>query len=47
MLKRAIFTAAAILLIAFSASSQIYDPVTWDFSYEKKSENSYELVFTC
>ena len=46
MLKRAIFTAAAILLIAFSASSQIYDPVTWDFTYEKKSENSYELVFT-
>jgi thiol:disulfide interchange protein DsbD len=45
MLKRAIFTVATILLIAFSANSQIYDPVTWDFSYEKKSENSYELVF--
>ena len=45
MLKRAIFTAAAILLLAFGANSQIYDPVTWDFSYEKKSENSYELVF--
>ena len=29
-----------------SASSQIYDPVTWDFSYEKKSETGYELVFT-
>lgn len=46
MLKRAIFTAAIILLIEFSASSQIYDPVTWDFTYEKKSENSYELIFT-
>lgn len=45
MLKRAIFTVATILLIAFTANSQIYDPVTWDFSYEKKSENSYELVF--
>jgi thiol:disulfide interchange protein DsbD len=45
MLKRAIFTVATILLTAFSANSQIYDPVTWDFSYEKKSENSYELVF--
>ncbi len=46
MLKRAIFTASAILFIAFSANSQIYDPVTWDFSYEKKGNNSYELVFT-
>ena len=45
MLKRAIFTVAAILLIAFSANSQIYDPVTWDFSYEKKGDNNYELVF--
>ncbi|MCX6261147.1 MAG: protein-disulfide reductase DsbD family protein, partial [Bacteroidia bacterium] len=45
MLKRAIFTVVTILLIPFSANSQIYDPVTWDFSYEKKSENSYELVF--
>lgn len=46
MLKRAIFTLAAFLLIAFSANSQIYDPVTWDFSYEKKGSNNYELVFT-
>lgn len=46
MLKRAIFTTAAILLIALSSSSQIYDPVTWDFTYEKKDNISYELVFT-
>jgi thiol:disulfide interchange protein len=46
MLKRAIFTLAAFLLIAFSVNSQIYDPVTWDFSYEKKGNNNYELVFT-
>jgi thiol:disulfide interchange protein len=46
MLKRAIFTVGAILLTAFSANSQIYDPVTWDFSYEKKGDNSFELVFT-
>jgi len=46
MLKRAIFCAVAWLLPAFSANAQIYDPVTWDFNYEKKSENNYELVFT-
>ncbi len=46
MLKRAIFTVAAILLITFTANSQIYDPVIWDFSYEKKGDKSYELVFT-
>jgi thiol:disulfide interchange protein len=45
MLKRAIFT-IAILLVALNSSSQIYDPVTWDFSYEKKGDNSYEIVFT-
>lgn len=26
--------------------SQIYDPVTWDFGYEKTGENRYELIFT-
>jgi thiol:disulfide interchange protein DsbD len=46
MLKRAIFAIAAILLITFSANSQIYDPVTWDFSYEKKVDKSYDLIFT-
>jgi thiol:disulfide interchange protein DsbD len=46
MLKRAIFCAVAWLLPAFSANAQIYDPVTWDFNYEKKRENNYELVFT-
>jgi thiol:disulfide interchange protein DsbD len=25
---------------------QIFDPVTWDFSYEKKGENQYEAVIT-
>jgi len=46
MLKRAIFCAVTSLLPAFGANAQIYDPVTWDFNYEKKSENNYELVFT-
>ena len=46
MLIRAIFFTVTWLLPAFSANAQIYDPVTWDFNYEKKSENNYELVFT-
>jgi len=33
-----------ILLISH-VSAQIYDPVTWDFSYEKKGDKKYELIF--
>jgi thiol:disulfide interchange protein len=46
MLKRVLLYTVAFLLPALSTSAQIYDPVTWDFGYEKKSENNYELVFT-
>ncbi len=36
-----------IALIPFLAlHSQIYDPVSWKFSYEKKGDKEYELVFT-
>lgn len=28
-----------------SLDAQIYDPVTWSFSYESKGENAYEIVF--
>jgi thiol:disulfide interchange protein len=35
-----------LLFIVSSLSAQIYDPVTWDFSYEKKADNQYELIFT-
>jgi thiol:disulfide interchange protein len=37
-----------IYLVLFSliTSAQIYDPVTWDFSYEKKGDKQYELIFT-
>ena len=45
MRKRLIYT-SLILLLAFSANAQIYDPVTWDFDYDKKGNNEYELVFT-
>jgi thiol:disulfide interchange protein len=46
MLKRTLTAIAAILFFALSANAQIYDPVTWDFAYEKKGDKSYELVFT-
>ena len=36
----------SLFLIASYASAQIYDPVSWDFGYEKKGENQYELIFT-
>jgi len=37
-----------IFLICYAsfASAQVYDPVTWDFGFEKKGEKQYELIFT-
>jgi thiol:disulfide interchange protein len=34
------------LLFASGASAQIFDPVTWDFSFEKKGDKQYDLIFT-
>jgi thiol:disulfide interchange protein len=36
----------SFILYALSTTAQIYDPVTWDFSYEKKGDKQYELIFT-
>jgi thiol:disulfide interchange protein len=36
----------SFFLFASYVSAQIYDPVTWDFSYEKKGDKQYELIFT-
>ncbi|MBE3094480.1 MAG: thiol:disulfide interchange protein, partial [Actinobacteria bacterium] len=36
----------SLFLIATYASSQIYDPVSWDSRFEKKGEKQYELIFT-
>jgi thiol:disulfide interchange protein DsbD len=40
-------TGALMLFIFFSllSSAQIYNPVSWDFYYEKTGPNNYELVF--
>ena len=34
------------LVASFKIGAQVYDPVTWDFSYEKKSAKQFELIFT-
>lgn len=34
------------VLVPMLAYSQIFDPVTWNFGYNKTGENEYELVFT-
>jgi thiol:disulfide interchange protein DsbD len=44
MRKLALFI--SFILFTLYASAQIYDPVTWDFSYEKKGDKQYELIFT-
>src|SRR5664279_3284061 len=44
-MKKLIFF-ISFILFGSHISAQIYDPVTWDFSYEKKGEKQYELIFT-
>jgi thiol:disulfide interchange protein len=42
-----IVTIVAFLLSAsLKIGAQVYDPVSWDFSYEKKSATQFELIFT-
>jgi len=36
----------SFILFTLFTSAQIYDPVTWDFTYEKKGEKQDELIFT-
>jgi thiol:disulfide interchange protein len=36
----------AFFLLSIQSFSQIYDPVIWNFSYEKKGKSEYELIFT-
>jgi thiol:disulfide interchange protein len=45
MMKRGILL-TILIFIWFNAGAQIYDPVSWAFSYEKKDVNKYELIFT-
>ena len=36
----------SVFILVLNASGQIYDPVTWDFGYEKTGDGKYELIFT-
>ena len=45
-MKRLFYTLLILVALPLTLSAQIYDPVTWDFSYEKKGDGVYELVFT-
>ena len=36
----------SLFFVVLAAKSQIYDPVTWEFGYEKMGDKQYELVFT-
>jgi thiol:disulfide interchange protein DsbD len=45
MIRKFLPVALLFLYIA-RAGGQIYDPVSWDFTLEKKSDENYELIFT-
>ncbi len=45
-MKKLLLNTFLFFILAAGIDGQIYDPVTWDFSYEKKGGNRYELVFT-
>jgi len=45
MLQRLLYL-ILLFLSTLNIRGQIFDPVTWDFGYEKKSENQYELIIT-
>jgi thiol:disulfide interchange protein DsbD len=46
MRRSTLYLSVMMLLVpVLSLRAQIYDPVTWAFSYERKGENSYEIVF--
>jgi thiol:disulfide interchange protein DsbD len=32
------------IVLSFSATAQIWDPISWEFSFEKKENNEYEIV---
>jgi thiol:disulfide interchange protein len=36
----------SLIIFVSHVSAQIYDPVTWNFAFEKKAEKQYEIVFT-
>ena len=45
IMSRKLTFVISLFLVFLSASSQIYDPVSWDFSFEKKGDKQYEIIF--
>lgn len=45
MYRRTVFT-ISLLFAVLSAAAQIFDPVTWEFGYEKKADNKYDIIIT-
>jgi thiol:disulfide interchange protein DsbD len=46
MLRRVLYITAIFLFLNINLTGQIYDPVSWDFIYERTGDKTYELVFT-
>ncbi|MCX6333815.1 MAG: thioredoxin family protein [Bacteroidia bacterium] len=44
--SRLFIFSSLLLALSLSLCAQIYDPVSWDFTYEKKGNQIYELVFS-
>lgn len=40
------FLSFLFLILSLGSVAQIYDPVSWEFGYEKKENNRYDLIFT-
>ena len=43
---RKISLLAGFIILSVLSFSQIYDPVSWSFSYEKNASGNYDLIFT-
>ncbi|MBN2632716.1 MAG: hypothetical protein JXR66_04105, partial [Bacteroidales bacterium] len=46
LISRSLIMVVFLSSLSLSVAGQIFDPVTWTFTYEKKGSGSYELVFT-
>ncbi len=44
-MKRLLANLFVLVSLSLSLGAQVYDPVIWNFSYEKKGEGNYDLVF--
>lgn len=46
IMLRKVQTFTVLLFFTLCTQAQIYDPVTWDFAFEKTGEKQYELIIT-